>query len=199
MTSIYLPTIDHSLWPCAVLLVVFIPISIARERSWRRTLAAYAEVRRAAGAAEGAWPPPGLANAMGVQPRLLFLVAGMLGAVTLFGAYVAIIWPQKFPGFDLPVNPFDLPFLWSMVVAGTAAVVAVVAIAIDLGGSPWMGVSRELRRVIYASAAERERVFAAALELDPGVPDGSADAGAAVADAPRRDPEAEDPSETADA
>ena len=45
MITMYLPTIDWPLWPCVVLLVVFIPISIWHEIHWRRTLA---RVRRAA-------------------------------------------------------------------------------------------------------------------------------------------------------
>ena len=41
MISLYLPTIDRPLWPCLVLLVVFIPVSIWHEAHWRRTLADY--------------------------------------------------------------------------------------------------------------------------------------------------------------
>jgi hypothetical protein len=172
LVSWYLPIPMFSLWPCAVLLAIFIPVSIWHERNWRKVLAEYAERRRAAGAPAGEWPSSELAHLMGIQPWLLFAVAGILAAVTAFGIYVALLWPHKPPGFDLPINPYDLPYLWSMIVAGTAAVVAVVAIAVDVARSPWAGVARSVRRSMYAPPAERERRFALALAADPEVPHG---------------------------
>jgi len=170
LVSWYLPTVGFSLWPCAVLLLVFIPVSIWHERNWRRTLAAYAVVRREAGAPQGEWPSFGLAHLMGVQPGLVLLVCALLGVMVATAAGAALMWPRTPPGFDLAVNPLDLPYIWSMVVAGTAAVVAGVAIALDLLHNPWSKVAWLVRRAIYTPAEQRARFFAQALEVDPEVP-----------------------------
>jgi hypothetical protein len=167
LVSWYLPTIEFSLWPCAILLLVFVPVSIWHERNWRRTLAEYAHARVGAGASDAPWPSSGLAHLMGVQPGLVLLVCGLLGVAVLIAAGTALMWPRTPPGFDLPINPYDLPYLWSMVVAGTAAVVAGVAIAIDVWRNPWSRVARLLRRAIYARPAVRAQLFAQALVVDP--------------------------------
>jgi hypothetical protein len=150
-----------------VLLLVFIPVSIWHERNWRRTLAAYADARRKAGAAEREWPSAGLARLMGIQPGLVLLACALLGVVVVVAAAAALIWPQKPPGFDLPINPYDLPYLWSMVVAGTAAIVAGVAIAIDVWRNPWSKVAKHVRRAIHARPDVRVQLFSAALRVDP--------------------------------
>lgn len=168
--SLYLPTVGFSLWPCAALLVVFIPISVYHERNWRRTLAAYAQARCVAGAEDAEWPSSELSHAMGVQLWLVLVATLALAAMTGLAAWAALLWPATPPGFEQPINPFDLPYLWSFIVAGMAAVVAGVAIAVDVGRSPWRGVARAVRRAIYAKPPERERLFALALEADPGVP-----------------------------
>lgn len=165
----YLPTLSFSLWPCVVLLIVFIPVSILHERNWRRTLTAYAQFRRDAGATDADWPSADLARAMGVQVWLVTLPTGMLAIVTGVAIWAALLWPRRPPGFDTAINPFDLPYLWGFIVAGAAAVIAGLAIAIDVGRSPWVGVARKVRRAIYAEPPERERLFALALEADPGV------------------------------
>lgn len=167
LVSWYLPTLEFSLWPCVVLLAVFIPVSIWHERNWRRTLADYARVRREAGAPDGVWPSSGLAHLMGVQPGLVLIACGMLGAVVILAAGVALMWPRTPPGFDLPMNPLDLPYVWSMIVAATAAIVAGVAIALDVRRNPWSKVARKVRQAIYARAEQRARLFAEALEVDP--------------------------------
>jgi hypothetical protein len=158
-----------SLWPCVVTLLVIIPVSFWHERNWRKTLADYSALRREAGAPEGEWPPRGLSNNMGVQPGLILTVCALLAAMTAFSVYAALIWPNRPPGFDMPINPYDLPYLWAMAVAGTATVIAGVAVAMDLARSPWTKVARNVRRAIYAPQAERERRFALALAADPGV------------------------------
>ena len=137
LVSWYLPTIEFSLWPCAVLLLVFVPVSIWHERNWRRTLAAYAAARRDAGAAEEEWPTRSLRRVMGVQPGLVLAACTLLALVTGLGVVAAFVWPKRLPGFDLPINPYDLPYLWSMIVAATAAVVAGVAVAVDVWRNPW--------------------------------------------------------------
>lgn len=191
--SWYLPNLNFSLWPCLTLIVVFVPVSIYHERNWRRTLAEYAAARREAGAEDPEWPSTELSHAMGVQLWLVLVVTLALATVTGVAVWAALLWPKTPPGFEQPINPFDLPYLWSFVVAGTAAVVAGIAIAVDVGSSPWRGVARRVRRAVYAKPPERERLFALALEADPGVPH------AEPADEPAEPAEqADDPAENAD-
>jgi hypothetical protein len=166
----YLPDPGFPLIPCVVLLLIFIPISIWHERNWRRTLADYAVLRREAGAAEEDWPHPDLAMLMGVQLWLVLLVTSLLAVGTGVAMWAALLWPRRPAGFDMPMNYYDLPYVWAFVVAGTAAVVAGFAIAVDVGRSPWAGVARKVRRAIYAQPDERDRLFALALAVDPGVP-----------------------------
>jgi hypothetical protein len=168
--SWYLPIPMFPLWPCVVAILVFIPVSIWHERNWRRTLAEYAERRHAEGAPPGVWPTADLAIALSLQPWLVLGVTTALALVTGFGIYAAVLWPYRPPGFDLPINPYDLPFLWSMIVAGAAAVAAGLAIGIDGVTSPWAPVAHELRRSMYAKPEVRERRFSAAISADPGVP-----------------------------
>ena len=170
LVSWYLPTVGFSLWPCAALLIVFVPVSIWHERNWRRTLADYAQHRHDAGASDERWPSPELAPLMGVQPWLLLAVSALLSLMVALAVWAALLWPSKPPGFEVPLNPLDLPYVWCMVVAGTAAVVACVAVAVDLLGSPWAGVSDCVRRSMYAPADVRAALFARALASDPGVP-----------------------------
>lgn len=170
LVSWYLPTVGFSLWPCAALLLVFVPVSLWHERNWRRALADYAQLRRDAGASDERWPAPELARLMGVQSWLLFAVSALLALMVALALWAALVWPSKPPGFEMPLNPLDLPFLWSMIVAGVAAVVACVAVALDLLGSPWARVSTCVRRSMYAPADVRAALFARALASDPGVP-----------------------------
>jgi hypothetical protein len=170
LVSKYLPTIDHSLWPCAILLLIFIPVSIWHDRNWRRTLSAYAEARRAAGADGGEWPSAGLRRLMGVQPGLVLAATALLAAMTAFATWAVVQWPYRPYGFDLSVNIFDLPYLWCAIVAGCAAVVAGIAVTLDLARSPWAFVARQVRRSMYLPAEERAKRFEAALAVDPGVP-----------------------------
>jgi hypothetical protein len=167
--SWYVPIPMFPMWPCPLLILIFVPVSVMHERNWRRTLAHYAERRREAGALEQEWPQGELAIAMSLQPWLVLSATIALALVTGFGIFTAMLWPYKPPGFDLPINPYDLPFLWSMIVAGVAAVVAGLAVAVDVARSPWARVAAELRRAIYASVEEREGRFARALAADPGV------------------------------
>lgn len=170
MQSWWLPPLEFSLWPCAILLIIFVPISIHHERNWRRTLAQYAEARREAGADDGEWPPPGAAMLMGVQPWLVFAVAGILAAATLLGLALVLAWPHRVPGFSVPLNYFDRPYMWCMIVAGTAAVVGAVALGIDVVRSPWAAVAHQVRRSMYGTEEMRAARFSAALLVDPGVP-----------------------------
>jgi hypothetical protein len=170
LVSWYLPILRFSLWPCVGLLLVFIPVSIWHERNWRRTLADYAEARRDAGAADESWPSQALRRAMGVQPWLVFAAAGMLAMMVVIAVWAAVVWPGRPPGFEEPVNVFDLPYLWTTAVAGTAAVIAGVVLALDLAGSPWSHVASCVRRSMYASPDTRAALFARALSADPGVP-----------------------------
>ena len=170
LVSWYLPTIGFSLWPCAAALIVFVPVSIWHERNWRRTLAAYARARRDAGAAEERWPSPELARLMGVQPWLIFSVGALLALGVATAAWAAIVWPGKPLGFETPLNPYDLVYVWSMVVAGTAAVVACMVVAIALSRSPWARVADSVRRSMYAPPDKRAVLFAQAVASDPGIP-----------------------------
>jgi hypothetical protein len=166
----WLPTLEFSLWPCAALLLVFVPVTLIHERNWRKTTAEYSRLRIEAGATDGEWPSPETRAVMGVQPWLLFAVAFLLAAATAVGLASLLVWPHRLPGFDAALNYYDRPYLWSMVVAGTAGVVGVVALGIDLAGSKWAKVARKVRRAIYARPAERTRFFEEALAIDPGVP-----------------------------
>jgi hypothetical protein len=153
-----------------VLLLIFIPVTIWHERNWRRTLEEYATVRRAAGAAAGPWPSPGLRRLMGVQPGLVLLVTALLAAMTAFATWAVVQWPYRPHGFDLSVNVYDLPYLWCAIVAGCAAVVAGIAVTLDLARNPWALVAHNVRRAMYRPAEERAKRFEAALAIDPGVP-----------------------------
>jgi hypothetical protein len=170
MRSFYLPTIDHSLWPVAVVLVALVPLSFWHERNWRSTLAAYADARRAAGASDEAWPGAEVGWMLSLQPWLLAFAAALLAAMVALGATVMAVWPHRMPGFDETLNYFDRPYLGAMLVAGTAAVIGAIALAIDLWRSPWAGVAKEIRRSVYVTADERAERFGRALEADPGVP-----------------------------
>ena len=170
MTSMYIPTVDHSLWPFAVLIVVFVPLSLWHERNWRATLTAYADARRSAGAAGGRWPSAEMNWVLSLQPWLLLAVALMLGAMVLLGGAAMAVWPHRLIGFDETINYFDRPYLSAMLTAGLAGVIGAVALAVDLWRSPWSGVANEVRRCVYASSEERERRFERALMCDPGVP-----------------------------
>ena len=166
----YLPTVDYPLlWPCVgVALLVFVPVSIWHERAWRRTIAEYGVARLAAGASDP-WPPAGMSALLGVQPWLVLTAAGLLALMTALGLAALLVWPRKLPFFDGPLNYFDRPYVASMAVAGTAAVVGAVALGIDLARSPWARTARTVRRATHASSKKREQLFAAALEVDPGV------------------------------
>ncbi len=166
----WLPTLGFSLWPCAILLIIFVPISVFHERNWKRTSAEYAVYRAAAGATDGTWPPEDSRIVLGIQPWLLVAVASLLAAMTLTGLATLLVWPHKLPGFDYPINYFDRPYLWCMVVAGTAAVVAALTLAFDIMRNPWSRVANRVRRAIYAKPAARTRYFEEALAADPGVP-----------------------------
>jgi hypothetical protein len=170
MVTMYLPTVYWSPWPCIVLLAVFVPVSIWHQVHMNRTLVEYAAMRRAAGATDEAWPPPELRWVMSLQPWLLFLVAALLGAMVITGTAAMIAWPHRlFPGINV-LNYYDRPYLASMLVAGTAAVVGVVALAIDLSLSPWSDVAAKIRRAVHAPQPKRDEWLSAALKVDPGVP-----------------------------
>ena len=170
MPPMYLPTIDHPPWFCAVLLVIFIPVSIWHERNWRATLAAYATMRLEAGATDADWPTAGLRRQLGVQPWLVLAAAGLLAAMVVLGAAALLVWPQKLPFFDEVINYFDRPYLAVALVAGIAAVVGALALAIDLARSPWAAVARLVRGTTYATPEARKAAFTEALAADPGVP-----------------------------
>ena len=166
----YLPTVDYpQLWPCVgVFFLFFIPVSVWHDRAWRRTLAEYGVLRAAAGAVDP-WPPAGMRTLIGVQAWLVLTAAGLLAAMTALGIAALAAWPSKLPFFDYPINYFDRPYLLGAVVAGTAAVVGAVALGADLVRSPWAAVAHKVRRATHAPAATRERLFAEALAVDPGV------------------------------
>jgi len=170
MHALYLPTIEHSLWPFAVLLVALVPVSFWHERNWRSTLTAYADVRKQAGAAEESWPATGTKWVLNLQPRLLILAAALLALMVALGAAALAAWPHRLPGFDEPINYFDRMYLGAMLVAGTAAVIGAIAVAVDLWHSPWADVANQLRRSMYVSVEERTSRFERALAADPGVP-----------------------------
>jgi hypothetical protein len=163
----YLPDRPSWLWVCGVLLLVFIPVSVRHDRNWKRTLSEYADARREAGAAAGKWPQADLAFLMGLQLWLVLSVTTMLGLMTAVAAWAAWSWPYRPPGFDLPVNLYDLPWVWSFVVAGTAAVVAGVTLVVAIWRSPWWPVARKIRGAIYADPVRRQEILAEALKLDP--------------------------------
>jgi len=165
----YLPIPAYPLWPCLVAVIVLIPVSLLHERNWRRTLAAYAAARVQVGVAPAEWPSPDLRVALGLQSGLLVAVAVPLAIVTAIGIFAGLAWPARPFGFETELNFYDLPFLWSVIVAATAALVATVAVLVDLLRSPWRGVANCVRRAIYASPEVRAELFAKALEADPDV------------------------------
>jgi len=171
MITMYLPTIDRPLWPYAVLLVIFIPISIWHELHWHQTLADYAAHRRAAGADDGEWPSSELRWVLSLQPWLLLFVASLLAAMVALGATALLAWPRRLPYFNEVINYYDRPYLTAVLIAGLAAVVGAVTLAIDLSRSAWKGVAGHVRRAVYASRETREELFASALTVDPGVPE----------------------------
>lgn len=172
MTTMYLPTIDWPLWPCLVLLVVFIPVSIWHETHWRRTLADYAAVRRAAGATDEEWPSAELRRVLGLQPWLVFFAAMLLTAMVALGTAALLAWPHRLPAFDDVINYYDRPYLTAMLVAGAAAVVGALALALDLWRSPWRRTAALIRRAVHAPTPKREALLSAASKVDPGAPAG---------------------------
>lgn len=163
-----------SIRPHLIVLLLFAIISIAHERNWRRLLADYAAARREAGASEdGTWPSTWLSYALSMQPVILVLLACCLIPMVGFGLYGALYWPHRPPLFFAPIHPDDLPVLWAGIVAGCAAVLALVVVAVAMWRSPWQGVARRLRRSVYAPAEKRAVLFAEAIERDPGVPHGA--------------------------
>jgi hypothetical protein len=166
----YLPTIDRPLWPCLVLLVVFIPVSLWHETHWKRTILEYAAARRNAGAEDAGWPDSEQRWVLSLQPTLLLLAAALLAGMVVFGSVAFFSWPRRVPGFNEVVNYFDRPYLAAMLTAGLAAVFGAVALAVDLRRSPWRGVAYHVRRAVHAPAQTRAALFSAALLVDPGVP-----------------------------
>lgn len=167
----WLPEVRYPLWPCLVLILVFIPISLRHERNWRRTLAEYSAARAQAGATDGVWPPKRIKHLVGIQPWLLFAVAGMLGFVIALAIVGLVYWPHTPPLFYDAINYFDRPYLTIACVIGIAAVAAIVAVAVDISRQPWAPVADKVRRSIYASPEKRAELFSAALRADQGVPD----------------------------
>lgn len=165
----YLPIPAFPLWPWLVAVVVLIPVSLLHERNWRRTLAAYAAARVEAGVQHGEWPTADLRVALGLQPWLLAVVAIPLALLTAVGIFAGLAWPARPFGFETELNFYDLPFLWSMIVAATAALVATVAVLADLLRSPWRVVADCMRHAIYASPEVRAEWFAKALAADPDI------------------------------
>ena len=166
----YLPTLGFSLWPCVALLVLFVPVTIWHEVAWRRTVREYARLREEAGAADGDWPRWDVRVLLGTQPWLVLLAAALLSAMLLVALYGLVMWPKRPLGFEMAVNYYDLPYGWSMVVAGLAALAAAVALALEAARSPWAPVARTIRHAVHAPHALREQLFARALVVDPGVP-----------------------------
>jgi hypothetical protein len=167
----YLPTIDYPvMWPClGAALLVFVPLSVWHDRAWKRTLADYGAARTEAGA-QDPWPPVGMSALIGVQPWLILTLAGLLAAMTGVALGALLAWPDKLPFFDYPLNYFDRPYVAVMSVIGIAAVVGAVALGVDLARSPWARTARNVRLATHAKPQKRERLFAAALAADPGVP-----------------------------
>jgi hypothetical protein len=165
-----LPTVGFSLWPCAWLLIVFIPVSVFHERNWRRALASYAEMRREAGASDADWPTADQRIILGAQPWLLLLASTILGLFSAFALWALLQWPRIPAGFELPINYYDLAYLWTVLVMSLAAVAIGVAIGLDALRSPWAGVAWRLRRSMYAPEEVRSRMLAEALACDPGIP-----------------------------
>lgn len=169
LVSWYLPTVGFSLWPCAGLLAFFIPVTAMHERNWRRTIAAYAAMRKGAGATDDAWPTRQQRVILGVQPWLLFTVSGLLGAFALFALWALLQWPHRPPGFEAVINFYDLVYLWCTLAMALGAVAIGLAIGVEAARSPWAGVAQRIRRSMYAPASARERLLAEALAIDPGL------------------------------
>ena len=175
--------------------MVFLPISLAHERNFRRTVAAYAALRvkggaevatpAAIGSVEGAsdgiaeagalaepadqWPSRSLARVLGLQPTLLMTLAVLLGGMTATAIAGVLAWPHALPHFDLAINYYDRPYVWVFSSVGAALTLALAAVAVDLWRSPWARVATNLRRAIHASPERRAALFADALASDPGV------------------------------
>lgn len=170
MITMYLPTVERPLWPCVLLLLIFIPISVWHEIHWHRTIAEYAALRRAAGAGDDEWPNSELRWVLSLQPWLLLVVASMLAMMVGLGAAALLAWPHRLPFFSEVLNYYDRPYLTAVLIAGAAAVVGTVTLSIDLIGSSWREVANHIRRAVHAPKATRDRHFALALAADPEVP-----------------------------
>lgn len=171
LVSSYLSRSGYPLWACLTLVVILVPVTLWHEHNWHRTLETYGQLRIEAGAAESeSWPPEDYAWLMGVQLWLVLLTSALLASVTGLALWLALQWPEGVSSLDLPINRFDLPYLWGFAVAGGAATVAGLAIAWDMWRSPWVRVARRIRWAIYAKEPKRARLFTEALALDPGIP-----------------------------
>ena len=149
-------------------LLLMAPVSFAYDRTYRATLAEYAELRRAAGAVDE-WPPPSLRGQIFVSPALLLLFAGATASLSLVGALDDLLRGDAFgllPGY-MP-EP-RLSALLPAVVLGIAATVVLVALALRGFWSPWWPVQARLRRAAMVSGDRRQLLLAEALEYDPSL------------------------------
>lgn len=147
--------------------IALLPVSILRTRRHRSTIEEYAEFRRANGAPADEWPSRGVSHELMVNPTLILLGGVLVALLALLGAMIEFFRPDPFhtmPGYQ----PVDAdPMLYVAVAAGALAAVVLAAWAWRRYEAPWFAVGDLLRRAVDAKSPRRERLFEAALKVDP--------------------------------
>lgn len=150
-------------------ILMLLPISIARTRRHRAVMTEYAQYRRAAGAGAGDWPGREREAKLMLNPALLLVGSVMVVLLVLLGIVIELLRPDPFhwlPGYEpLAADPL----LYLVVIAGSVLAVVLGFWAWRRYQSPWFAVGDLLRRAVYAPPPVRERLFAAALLVDPEV------------------------------
>lgn len=150
-----------------VFVIALLPVSILRTRRHRRTIEEYAEFRRSNGAPAGEWPPRGVSHELMVNPAVILMGGVLVALLALMGATIEFFRPDPFhvmPGY----RPVDAdPLLYVAVAAGALVAVILAAWAWRRYEAPWFAVGDLLRRAVDAKSPRRERLFEAALKVDP--------------------------------
>ncbi len=152
-------------------LALMAPVSMAYDRTYRATIAEYAELRRSAGAPEAEWPDASLRREIFVSPVLLMMFATLSAVLSAFGAMDEYLRADPFgwlPGF---VPEPRLSALLPAIGLGIVATVVLVALALRGFWSPWWPVQVRLRRAAMLKGAKRAALLAETLGFDPSVPE----------------------------
>lgn len=151
----------------ALLVLLLWPISYVHTRRMRATLADYAAYRRKHGAPADDWPNRSREHDLFASPYVILTGAVLATMLVLFGALMEFLRPDPFhtmPGYS--PAPFD-PLLIVAILGGAVAAITLGLWAWRRFQAPWFAVGDLMRRAIYAPLDVRERLFAAALLVDP--------------------------------